>query len=94
VDVLMCAYHFGVDCVYVVFIAKSLKHLGDLHFWPLDERLYMAFLALPLILTFLIRDLKSLVPFALTSNILLLLGEFFPNPFVIFTLSLTIIFFP
>nr|XP_016941799.2 proton-coupled amino acid transporter-like protein CG1139 [Drosophila suzukii] len=74
VDVLMCAYHFGVDCVYVVFIAKSLKHLGDIHFWPLDERLYMAFIALPLILTFLIRDLKSLVPFALTSNILLFLG--------------------
>ncbi|KAH8364639.1 hypothetical protein KR084_009511 [Drosophila pseudotakahashii] len=76
VDVLLCAYHFGVDCVYVVFIAKSLKHLGDLYYWTLDERIYMALIALPLILTFLIRDLKSLVPFALTSNILLFLGFF------------------
>ncbi|XP_017058908.1 proton-coupled amino acid transporter-like protein CG1139 [Drosophila ficusphila] len=74
VDVLLCAYHFGVDCVYVIFIAKSLKHLGDIYLWPLDERLYMAFLALPLVLAFLIRDLKSLVPFALVSNILLILG--------------------
>ncbi|XP_016956268.1 proton-coupled amino acid transporter-like protein CG1139 [Drosophila biarmipes] len=76
VDVLLCAYHFGVDCVYVVFIAKSLKHLGDIHLWPIDERLYMAFIALPLIITFLVRDLKSLVPFALTSNIFLFLGFF------------------
>ncbi|XP_017080435.1 proton-coupled amino acid transporter-like protein CG1139 [Drosophila eugracilis] len=76
VDVLLCAYHFGVDCVYVVFIGRSLKHLGDLYLWQLDERLYMVLIALPLILTFLIRDLKSLVPFATTSNILLLVGYF------------------
>ncbi|XP_039488739.1 proton-coupled amino acid transporter-like protein CG1139 [Drosophila santomea] len=74
VDVLLCAYHFGVDCVYVVFVAKSLKHLGDMYLWFWDERLYMALIASPLILTFLIRDLKSLVPFAILSNILLLTG--------------------
>ncbi|XP_016988948.1 proton-coupled amino acid transporter-like protein CG1139 [Drosophila rhopaloa] len=76
VDVLLCGYHFGVDCVYVVFIAKSLKHLGDIYLWPLDERLYMALLALPLTLTFIIRDLKSLVPFALIANILIFVGSF------------------
>ncbi|EDX10015.1 GD14272 [Drosophila simulans] len=76
VDVLLCVYHFGVDCVYVVFIAKSLKHLGDMYLWVWDERLYMALIASPLILTFLIRDLKSLVPFAIISNFLLITGYF------------------
>ncbi|KAH8371234.1 hypothetical protein KR093_006704, partial [Drosophila rubida] len=72
VDAFLCAYHFGVDCVYVVFIAKSVKELGDLYFTPMDIRLYMALLTLPLLLTFLISDLKYLVPFAILANILLL----------------------
>ncbi|XP_023033016.1 proton-coupled amino acid transporter-like protein CG1139 isoform X2 [Drosophila willistoni] len=72
VDLFLCVYHFGVDCVYVVFIAKNLKHLGDMYFISLDIRLYMALLTLPLILTFLIRDLKYLVPFAIISNILII----------------------
>ncbi|XP_017133559.2 proton-coupled amino acid transporter-like protein CG1139 [Drosophila elegans] len=76
VDILLCGYHFGVDCVYVVFVAKSLKHLGDIYLWPLDERLYMALLILPLILTFIIRDLKSLLPFAFIANILIFVGSF------------------
>ncbi|XP_026848563.1 proton-coupled amino acid transporter-like protein CG1139 [Drosophila persimilis] len=70
VDILMCAYHFGVDCVYIVFIAKNLKFLGDLYLYPMDLRLYMALLILPLILTFLVRNLKYLLPFTVISNIL------------------------
>ncbi|XP_017136693.1 proton-coupled amino acid transporter-like protein CG1139 [Drosophila miranda] len=70
VDILMCAYHFGVDCVYIVFIAKNLKFLGDLYIYRMDLRLYMALLTLPLILTFLVRNLKYLLPFTVISNIL------------------------
>ncbi|KAL7733889.1 hypothetical protein ACLKA6_011600 [Drosophila palustris] len=58
VDVFLCVYHFGVDCVYVVFIAKCMKELGDIYFKPIDMRLYMALLTVPLMLTFFIRDLK------------------------------------
>ncbi|KAH8378792.1 hypothetical protein KR009_001361, partial [Drosophila setifemur] len=74
VDFILFSYHFGVDCVYVIFIAKSLKHLGDLHFWNFDVRLYMAFLTVPLMLTFLIRNLKYLVPYAFVANILILIS--------------------
>ncbi|KAH8398137.1 hypothetical protein KR215_006357, partial [Drosophila sulfurigaster] len=72
VDVFLCVYHFGVDCVYVVFVAKSVKELGDIYLRPIDIRFYMALLTLPLLLTFLIRDLKYLVPFAIVSNMLML----------------------
>ncbi|BFF99062.1 proton-coupled amino acid transporter-like protein [Drosophila madeirensis] len=75
VDILMCAYHFGVDCVYIVFIAKNLKFLGDLYLHSLDLRLYMALLTLPLMLTFLVRNLKYLLPFTVISNILIV-GSF------------------
>ncbi|XP_030373137.1 proton-coupled amino acid transporter-like protein CG1139 [Scaptodrosophila lebanonensis] len=71
VDVFLCVYHFGVDCVYIVFIAKNMKLLGDIYLTPIDMRIYMALLTLPLLLTYLIRDLKYLVPLALLSNVLL-----------------------
>ncbi|XP_070140969.1 proton-coupled amino acid transporter-like protein CG1139 isoform X2 [Drosophila kikkawai] len=71
VDILVSLYHFGVDSIYVVFIAKILKDLGDIYFWPLDERLYMALLLPPLILTFFIRQLKLLKPFSLISNLMI-----------------------
>ncbi|KAH8322500.1 hypothetical protein KR067_001352, partial [Drosophila pandora] len=74
VDILLGTYHFGVLCVYVIFVAKSMKYLLDLHFWFLDERLYMALLTFPLVLTFLVPNLKYLVPFALIANILIFFG--------------------
>ncbi|KAH8268797.1 hypothetical protein KR018_007171, partial [Drosophila ironensis] len=74
VDFLMVTYHFGVVCVYVVFVAKSIKYLCDLNLWILDERLYMASLTVPLVLLFLIRNFKHLVPFALLANIVTFIG--------------------
>ncbi|XP_034481326.1 proton-coupled amino acid transporter-like protein CG1139 [Drosophila innubila] len=74
VDFFLCVYHFGVDCVYVVFIAKCMKELGDIYLRPIDIRLYMALLTLPLMLTFFIRDLKYLVPFSIISNIFMLIS--------------------
>ncbi|KAH8314721.1 hypothetical protein KR074_011839, partial [Drosophila pseudoananassae] len=76
VDFLLGTYHFGVLCVYVIFVAKSMKYLLDLHYWLLDERLYMALLIFPLVLTFLVPNLKYLVPFALIANILMFFGYF------------------
>lgn len=89
-------YHFGVDCVYVVFMAKILKSLGDIYLWPLDVRLYMALLLPSLILTFVIRKLRRFVPLAFVSNIMIAIGglilaislssclrSFYPTGFVI-----------
>ncbi|XP_030571174.1 proton-coupled amino acid transporter-like protein CG1139 isoform X4 [Drosophila novamexicana] len=74
VDIFLCIYHFGVDCVYVVFMGKNIKKLADLYFTPIDTRIYMALITVPLILTFLIRDLKYLVPFSIISNVLMLIS--------------------
>ncbi|XP_043865856.1 proton-coupled amino acid transporter-like protein CG1139 isoform X1 [Drosophila mojavensis] len=74
VDAFLCIYHFGVDVVYVVFIGKNLKELGDDYLPPIDTRIYIALMTLPLILTFLIRNLKYLVPLAVISNLFLIVG--------------------
>ncbi|XP_064545774.1 proton-coupled amino acid transporter-like protein CG1139 isoform X2 [Drosophila montana] len=74
VDIFLCIYHFGVDCVYVVFMGKNIKKLADIYFKPVDTRIYMALITVPLILTFLIRDLKYLVPFSIISNVLMLIS--------------------
>ncbi|KAH8398835.1 hypothetical protein KR222_008359, partial [Zaprionus bogoriensis] len=71
VDFLLCLYHFGVDCVYVIFIAKSLKSVGDMYLSDIDERIYMALLTLPLLAIFLVRSIKYLVPFAIIANMLM-----------------------
>ncbi|XP_017860799.1 PREDICTED: proton-coupled amino acid transporter-like protein CG1139 [Drosophila arizonae] len=74
VDAFLCIYHFGVDVVYVVFIGKNLKELGDDYLPPIDTRIYIALMTLPLILTFLIRNLKYLVPLAVISNLFMIVG--------------------
>ncbi|KAH8366847.1 hypothetical protein KR200_012147, partial [Drosophila serrata] len=72
VDILLSLDHFGVDCIYVVFIAKILKALGDIYFWPFDERIYMALLLPPLTITFATRKFKHLVPLSFISNLICL----------------------
>ncbi|KAH8239297.1 hypothetical protein KR032_002915, partial [Drosophila birchii] len=74
VDILLALYHFGVNCIYVVFIANVLKVLGDIYLWPFDERFYMALLLPPLILTFVIRQYKHLVPFSFIANLMIAIG--------------------
>ncbi|XP_023168140.2 proton-coupled amino acid transporter-like protein CG1139 [Drosophila hydei] len=74
VDAFLCIYHFGVDVVYVVFIGKNIKELGDDYLPPIDVRIYIALMTLPLMLTFLIRNLKYLVPLAVISNLFMIVG--------------------
>ncbi|KAH8260450.1 hypothetical protein KR038_000351 [Drosophila bunnanda] len=73
-DILLSLYHFGVNCIYVVFIAKILKVLGDIYFWPVDVRLYMALLLPPLILTFITRQFNHIVTFSFISNLMIAIG--------------------
>lgn len=75
-DAFLCIYHFGVDVVYVVFIGKNIKELGDDYLPPIDVRIYIALMTLPLMLTFLIRNLKYLVPLAVISNLFMIVGRF------------------
>uniref|UniRef100_T1PB60 Transmembrane amino acid transporter protein n=1 Tax=Musca domestica TaxID=7370 RepID=T1PB60_MUSDO len=74
VDGFLAFYHFGICCVYVVFIAESIKQIVDEHLVVLDLRIHMCFVLVPLFLIFSIRNLKLLAPFSSFANILLLVG--------------------
>lgn len=67
----------GCCCVYIVFVAKSVKQVVDFHardseYLPhdLDIRVYMAVLLPLLIAMNMIRNLKYLAPFSMIANIL------------------------
>lgn len=63
----------GCCCVYNNFVAKNIKQVVE-HYSkgePLDLRLYIIFLLIPLILINLIRNLKHLAPLSVIANILM-----------------------
>ncbi|XP_014208816.1 proton-coupled amino acid transporter-like protein pathetic [Copidosoma floridanum] len=71
----LCATYVGGSCVYVVFIAKGIKKLGDYYSEVnIDERMYMLCLIPALILLGQIRNLKILVPFSVVANMSLTVG--------------------
>uniref|UniRef100_A0A1A9W7L0 Amino acid transporter transmembrane domain-containing protein n=1 Tax=Glossina brevipalpis TaxID=37001 RepID=A0A1A9W7L0_9MUSC len=74
VDGFLAFYHFGTCCVYVVFIAESIKQIIDEYSVVLDVRLHMCFILLPLFLIFSIRNLQILATFSSIANLLLLVG--------------------
>ncbi|XP_060657437.1 proton-coupled amino acid transporter-like protein CG1139 [Drosophila nasuta] len=74
VDGFLAFYHFGICCVYVVFIAESIKQLFDEYVVVWDVRLHMCLLIVPLLLIFSIRNLKLLAPFSSAANLLLFVG--------------------
>ncbi|ALC42872.1 CG1139 [Drosophila busckii] len=74
VDGFLAFYHFGICCVYVVFIAESIKQLVDEHLVVWDARIHMCLLIVPLLLIYSIRNLKVLAPFSSGANLLLFVG--------------------
>lgn len=74
VDGFLAFYHFGICCVYVVFIAESIKQIVDEYLVVLDLRLHMCFVIIPLFVIFSIRQLKHLVPFSTFANVLMFFG--------------------
>ncbi|XP_068141882.1 proton-coupled amino acid transporter-like protein CG1139 [Drosophila tropicalis] len=74
VDGFLAFYHFGICCVYVVFIAESIKQLVDEYLVVWDVRLHMCLIIVPLLLIYSIRNLKLLAPFSTAANLLLFVG--------------------
>ncbi|XP_017068768.1 glutamate transporter polyphemus [Drosophila eugracilis] len=72
-----CVLVFGqflLCTVYLVFVAKNFKEIGD-HYWErFNERYYVLGACLVLLPLFMIRRLKYLVPLNLVSNFLLYFG--------------------
>lgn len=77
VDGFLAFYHFGICCVYVVFIAESIKQLVDEYLVVWDVRIHMCIIIVPLLLIYSIKNLKLLAPFSSAANLLLLVGKFF-----------------
>lgn len=75
VNTFLILYQLGTCCVYVVFVASNIKEVVDEYVNPpLDVRVYMILLLLPLILINWVRNLKYLAPFTTLANILTFIG--------------------
>ncbi|XP_067008887.2 proton-coupled amino acid transporter-like protein CG1139 [Anabrus simplex] len=76
VNAALCTTLYSTGAVYIVFIAQSVKQVGDFHFeeMKIDVRIYMLIFAIPLCLMCLIRNLKYLVPFSMLSNAFILIS--------------------
>lgn len=76
----MCATYLGAGCVYIVFIATTLRDVFNFLFdlnW--DVRLYIAIVIVPMLFLGQIRQLKYLVPFSALANL-----------FIVITFSITL----
>lgn len=72
-----CVLVFGqflLCAVYLVFVAKNFKEIGDYYGAGVSERYYVMGACLVLLPLFLIRRLKYLVPLNFISNFLLYAG--------------------
>lgn len=66
------ATYFSGDCVYIVFVANSLRLVINYQLSiDLDIRFYIAFVLLPCMIIGQIRVLKYLVPFSMMANVLI-----------------------
>lgn len=77
VDGALLATYYSALCVYVVFVASSIKQVGDYymdHTDVLDIRMYIPMLLVFLIPIGLIRNLKYLVPFSALANIFIIVS--------------------
>ncbi|XP_011634322.1 proton-coupled amino acid transporter-like protein pathetic isoform X1 [Pogonomyrmex barbatus] len=75
VNAALCATYVGGACVYIVFIANSLKQVMDFRTGkPIDLRLYILSLIPALVLLGQVRNLKYLVPFSMLANIFMISG--------------------
>ncbi|XP_046645066.1 proton-coupled amino acid transporter-like protein CG1139 [Daphnia pulicaria] len=71
INVFICITQFGFCCVYLVFTSTNLQQVVEYYTevgW--DVRIYMCFLAIPLIFLNWIRNLKLLAPVSLVANVL------------------------
>ncbi|XP_066147986.1 proton-coupled amino acid transporter-like protein CG1139 isoform X2 [Euwallacea fornicatus] len=70
-NVFLLLYQLGICCVYTVFVAENIKYVLDVYLTdPVDERIIMLIILLPLIFINYIKNLKFLAPLTTVANIL------------------------
>lgn len=71
VDFFLVFYQLGICCVYVLFVSKNMKDVGDEYTQnPIGVRYYMLIFFFPFLMIMYIRSLKLLAPFSTFANIL------------------------
>ncbi|XP_008211722.2 proton-coupled amino acid transporter-like protein CG1139 [Nasonia vitripennis] len=74
VDAFLIVYQLGICCVYIVFVATNIKQVADQYCEPIDVKLHMLILLIPLTVINYIRNLKLLAPFSSVANIITFVG--------------------
>lgn len=70
VNFFLILYQLGICCVYIMFVGTNIKQVADYYWEPLDVRIYMFLLLIPLVLITYIRNLKLLAPFSQLANVI------------------------
>ncbi|XP_075160922.1 proton-coupled amino acid transporter-like protein acs [Haematobia irritans] len=69
VNAFLLIYQLGTCCVYVVFVSSNIKSIADYYLEsPIDVRICMLIILLPLILINYVRNLKYMAPFSTLAN--------------------------
>ncbi|XP_037931520.1 proton-coupled amino acid transporter-like protein CG1139 [Teleopsis dalmanni] len=75
VNTFLLIYQLGTCCVYVVFVASNIKSIADYYLeTPIDVRLCMLIILIPLILINWVRNLKYLAPFSTLANFITIIS--------------------
>ncbi|RZF40862.1 hypothetical protein LSTR_LSTR003372 [Laodelphax striatellus] len=74
VDGFLIIYQLGICVCYIMFVATSIKQVADIYATPLDVRIHMLIILVPLMLITYIRNLKLLAPFSQLANIITFIG--------------------
>ncbi|XP_030745996.1 proton-coupled amino acid transporter-like protein CG1139 isoform X2 [Sitophilus oryzae] len=70
-NTFLLLYQLGTCCVYTVFVAENIQNVCNQYFeHPVDERIIMLIILLPLIFINYIRNLKFLAPLTTMANLL------------------------
>uniref|UniRef100_A0AAR5P3D5 Amino acid transporter transmembrane domain-containing protein n=1 Tax=Dendroctonus ponderosae TaxID=77166 RepID=A0AAR5P3D5_DENPD len=70
-NTFLLLYQLGICCVYTVFVAENIKNVLDQYMAnPVDERIIMVIILLPLVFINYIKNLKFLAPLTIVANVL------------------------
>ncbi|CAH1398237.1 unnamed protein product [Nezara viridula] len=75
VDMFMFCTYYGVNTVYIIFVATTIQHITEDQFHiNLNIRFYILAIAIPVFFIGIIGSMKYLVPFSAIANLFLLIG--------------------
>ncbi|XP_066904359.1 proton-coupled amino acid transporter-like protein pathetic isoform X3 [Halyomorpha halys] len=75
VDMFMFFTYYGVNTVYIIFVATTVQHITENQFHIiLNVRFYILTVAIPVFFVGIIGSMKYLVPFSAIANLFLLIG--------------------